>query len=160
MKNTDDYILIQKYRFPKKFAIVKEIEDEDVLDNCMIPMLTIQPLIENAVNHGFEKISENGLIKIRIFSTQSSMKIIVTDNGQGISQSKLESIIKALKNDTHILMNSSESQTHTGIALYNINKRLKFYYGEKYGLNIYSTEKVGTSVELILPLLNKESLHD
>lgn len=160
LKNTDDYILIQKYRFPKKFAIVKEIEDEDVLDNCMIPMLTIQPLIENAVNHGFEKISENGLIKIRIFSTQSSMKIIVTDNGQGISQSKLESIIKALKNDTHILMNSSESQTHTGIALYNINKRLKFYYGEKYGLNIYSTEKVGTSVELILPLLNKESLHD
>lgn len=115
---------------------------------------------KHAVNHGFEKISENGLIKIRIFSTQSSMKIIVTDNGQGISQSKLESIIKALKNDTHILMNSSESQTHTGIALYNINKRLKFYYGEKYGLNIYSTEKVGTSVELILPLLNKESLHD
>ncbi len=157
MRNVDKYLMIQQFRFYNKFHIVKELEDETLYD-CMVPKLILQPLVENAIYHGLETKKEGGEIRIHIYSTQNRLVIRICDNGLGIPAIRLKEINEALSYslDREILEN--QSIRHTGIALVNVNQRIKLLMGNSFGIFLYSTPNYGTDVEVLLPIIREDTV--
>jgi two-component system, sensor histidine kinase YesM len=136
------YIKIQKFRYNNRFD--SEFFIEESLLQIRIPKFTIQPLVENAINHGLEMKKNHGLLTIRIINEDNICKIIVTDNGVGISKERLHEVKLALSM-------SDNFTTSTSIGLINVNQRIKLIYGNEYGLDIEGNIGEGTNVIIILP---------
>lgn len=128
------YLLIEQERFADRLEVQWEV-DENV--SCIIPALTIQPLVENAIHHGLMKRPEGGRLTVRISQEDSLIKIMVADNGLGMEPE----IVENLLNQT--------TRRHTGIGLLNTDLRLKRKYGQ--GLHIESTKGMGTKVFFTIP---------
>lgn len=118
----------------------------DVPDNMMeyqIPKLTFQPVVENAILHGIlEKETKKGSIVITGWEEDDCFVILISDDGVGISQEKLASI----------LTGEGTSKTGSNIAVCNTHKRLQLLYGSSFGLTYRSKPGEGTEVEIRLPL--------
>ena len=141
IENVRNYFIIQQFRFNNKYAIQYIFDDNDeVLSRFYIPKLTMQPIVENAIYHGLERKIGNGKITIRITLTYQRLIINIVDDGIGMPQDKLDSLNDMLASDEDIDL----TQKDTGIALFNVNKRIKLYFGERYGLFITSTVDFGT----------------
>lgn len=133
------YLELQKQRY--KDRLDYKIEISENLEETYIPKLLVQPLIENAINYTY-KYKENLKISIKIVSfANDSILIVVEDDGIGMKEEKLREINS----------NFESNKNKMGIGLYNINKRLKLIYNDKYTLNIYSKYNEGTLVEIIIP---------
>ncbi len=156
LDNVKNYLLIQQYRFPDKAEYAEEIEDQEIL-NYRMPILTLQPIVENAIHHGLEMKMGKGCVKIRAFRTERAIVLFITDNGLGMSEATLKRLRRRLECDEEEGPDTPEKRKKgSGIALVNVDKRLKFYYGNQYGLKVRSTLEVGTTVEINLPLEKKE----
>lgn len=143
IKVTKCYIQILRQRYGGIFSLDWDYAD-DVLDIKIVKFI-LQPLVENAVNHGIrESGRQDGRIKITIRKKERKIIIRVTDNGAGIKKEKLLEIRKGMNR-------GDSSGEHIGV--YNTNKRVKLAYGEEYGIRIYSKEGVGTIISVILPVL-------
>jgi two-component system, sensor histidine kinase YesM len=136
------YIYLQQIRFDYSFHCEVEI-DENVLD-CKIHKLLIQPLIENAIIHGFDGYTSGGLISVsvKIFEV-NNLVISIKDNGRGIDESKLADLLKEDGNETII--------TGRGFGVKNVFNRLKLYYGEDCKWNITSEPGKGTEIVIKIP---------
>ncbi|MCX7695200.1 MAG: histidine kinase [Caloramator sp.] len=141
---TTSYLDIIKTRFKEKFDYDLKIDKS--LNNCLIPKLIFQPIIENCVEHG-NKGDNNLHIEISIKNKENNLIIKIKDNGVGISNKKLEEI-------NEILKNNQNNSNHLGI--YNVHRRIQLLYGNEYGVKINSMEYVGTEVEITLPLIYKK----
>jgi tetratricopeptide (TPR) repeat protein len=86
----ENYLNIQKMRFPNKFDYQIEMADDLEIDEIKVPSMLLQPFIENSIEHGFKGIEYEGIILIKIFKENSQLKIIISDNGKGFGDSKLE----------------------------------------------------------------------
>ena len=139
---TKNYLDIQKYRFGENFDY--EIKAEEGLENYYVPKLIIQPVIENAIKHGYTQV-EKMIIYIRVKTVKEKLIISVYNNGKEIEKEILDEIREKLKNKK-----AEEFKNHIG--LYNIFRRIQLMYGEKYGLRILSRKNRGTSVRVSLPL--------
>lgn len=144
LKIIDNYIYLQKIRFDQLFTIENMVSDE--LLSCEIIKMIIQPLIENAIYHGLSECSGNGKIIIQGSKVNNNLLLTISDNGIGIPEEKLQDLNDYINDKNH---------NFNGIALRNINKRLKLNYGENYGLEIFSIEGNGTSMVLTLPFIIK-----
>ena len=102
----------------------------------LIPSLTIQPLVENALQHGILKRTEGGTIHIRIFESESQLEITVSDNGVGMDELRLSQLLQ------------TNQQPHKSIGLMNTHLRLQQHYGQ--GLTITSKLHEGTSVSFVV----------
>ncbi len=153
LDNVKNYLLIQQYRFPDKVEYLEDIEDNDIL-NYRMPILTIQPIVENAIHHGLEMKLGKGYVKLKAFRTDRNITLLISDNGIGMSEGMLEELRKKLeREDEDSTAHSAKGRKKgSGIALINVDKRLKFYYGHQYGLKVRSTLGTGTMVEINLPL--------
>lgn len=151
LDNVSNYMIIQQYRFSDKFEL-KVIADKDNLEHYLLPKLTMQPIVENAILHGLETKLGKGTITIRITITRKRLLITVADDGIGMDSVMVESLNRKL---THEIEDPLETcqQKSTGIALVNVNQRIRFLFGEEYGITISSTKDVGTDVEIVLPLV-------
>lgn len=153
LMNVDNYLTIQQFRFNDKFTVIKQFdEDAQSLLNCKIPKLTIQPIVENAVFHGLETKPGNGTIIISAISTRKRLVIKIEDDGIGISEQKLLELTAELNKSSHDIIDA-DNKKGGSIALQNVNDRIKLYFGSEYGMRVYSTLNLGTSVELVLPLI-------
>jgi two-component system, sensor histidine kinase YesM len=152
LKNVENYITIQKYRFDNRisFRIEYHSPEYSVLQ-CFMPKLTLQPIIENSIYHGLETKIGDGEVVIHITSTEKRLIIVVSDNGVGIDNETLDRINEHLNNEKIAILDN-EQNNHLGIAIANINQRLKLLWGNEYGITISSTLNMGTDVELTLPL--------
>lgn len=128
------YLYIEKERFENKLAVIWEVEPGL---NLLLPPLTIQPLIENAVKHGLFSRSRGGTLHIRIVRQESSALVEVMDDGIGMDQETV-----------HRLLNPSLKGTG-GIGIFNTNRRLIQLYGR--GLSIVSKPGEGTIVSFAIP---------
>jgi len=146
LKNIDNYLNIQQFRFDNKFIVIKDIE-EDTKD-CLIPKLIIQPIVENAIIHGLETKPGKGVIKIKSCSTTDSVIISVEDDGEGMEKETLDAINESL---AHGVCLKKAEDIKVGLGLININERIKLIFDSNYGLKIYSVKQVGTKVELRIP---------
>lgn len=107
------------------------------MEGINIPPLSIQTLVENAVNHGVLKKTEGGSITIRIRKEDDHTEISIIDDGVGMDEEKIKQILTIEPNEKR------------GIGLVNTEQRLKRLYGK--GLQITSTVGVGTTVIFIVP---------
>lgn len=143
---TRNYLDIQKYRFGQNFDYVIDIKNE--MNNFLIPKLIIQPIIENAIKHGYRQIDKM-IIYIRVKIIKNKLVITIYNNGQGMTKNIISEVRKSLKKDDISL------KKHIGI--YNIFRRIQLMYGEEYGIKILSSVKRGTSIRLYLPIKTRES---
>ena len=136
LETIDSYIRIQKIRFTGRFLYETEIPDQ--LEDCMIPKMLLQPLVENAIIHGLEGC-ENGYICIYADRKEDVLRISVTDDGKGMEQEMVRWI------------NSPSPVRREGhLGLFNVIQILKLYYGEEYGMRAEASEE-GTTITLTLP---------
>lgn len=141
IKCVDSYVLLQKMRYGDKFDVQYNIDDEIL--SYRVPRLILQPLVENAIIHGFEDIESGGIIIINGRKQLDSMLIEVVDNGKGISAEKVSGILKG---------SNDKKGRFSNIGLNNVNDRIELHFGSDYGLTISSHEGIGTTVQMRLPL--------
>ncbi len=151
LKNIQYYFLIQKFRFGDHIDMKIEVEDDSV-KNYLLPKLTLQPIVENAIYHGLETQVEEGHVEISVGKTDQRLVLVISDDGRGIGEDELEKLNKRLHGNIDLTMQREENLKH-GIALDNVNQRIKIRFGNEYGLHVYSTLGMGTDVVVNLPLM-------
>jgi sensor histidine kinase YesM len=109
--------------------------------------MTLQPIVENSIIHGFEPKQDTGILKIKGRYFEHFTKIYVIDDGVGISKEKEQEINAAMENNPQII----EGEASRRIGIYNVNSRLKYRFGSQYGLKICRNADAGVIVEIILP---------
>ena len=151
IKNIRNYFLIQQYRFSDRFHLVIDFDEED--ENIMeypLPKMTIQPLVENAIFHGLEKVVDGGTITIRIIPEEGELSVHVIDNGAGIPTDLLHEINESLFENREMTRAGMNEESNR-VGLINIHQRIRSLYGPRYGLHLTSTEHEGTDVEITMP---------
>jgi two-component system sensor histidine kinase YesM len=139
----DQYSLIQTYRYGNMFKIIWDVEEE--LRTSKIPKSIIQPLVENALFHGIlPDENENGIIKIKIFSSEGNIVIQVLDNGVGIDRELLDRL--KCNSDAYVLEKTATGRKHIGIN--NIKERVRNLYGADASVEIESETGEGTCVTI------------
>ncbi len=151
MHNVQDYYYIQRYRFGDRIELITEIENDEVLE-YYIPKITIQPIVENSIAHGIETSGRKGTVVIRIGATDQKVYIHIMDNGKGMSLEELERMNERLKNN-QVEVRATDHK-HTGIAVQNVNSRIRLCFGDEFGLHYRSILGEGTDVTIVLPLIN------
>lgn len=162
LDNVENYYTIQKYRFGNRFTMSIEYPDEHLgFPNVSLPKLTLQPIVENAISHGLEGMRRDGILQIKIDTTQKDLVIHVKDNGKGIEPEQVKKMNESLRANRKNIIEANDDdygKTHNGIALFNINNRIRLLFGENYGLHVYSMIGVGTDVCVRIPLIqNRET---
>lgn len=138
-----DYVYIQKIRFGNTFTYLEETDKR--CGKCLIPKMTLQPFIENAILHGI--ISSGSLEKrilVRSRLVNGRLVLFVADNGVGMSA-------ETLRNVTSNDGGTVERGRFSSIGIHNVDQRMKLYYGPQYDFRIRSYPGVGTVVRLVIP---------
>lgn len=157
LTNIENYYIIQQYRFGDRLNLSIEYDCEDKAEmlEYRLPKLTLQPIVENAIFHGIERKMGKGNILIKLETTSKRLIITVSDDGLGMEEERLKELNEKLKTQSFDYV-KPDSERKGGIAIINVNNRIKLLFGEQYGINIYSTVNVGTDVEITLPLITRE----
>lgn len=136
-----NYSYVMSVRMQDHVNYVYEIDNRTLQDK--IPRISMQPIVENALNHGLRNKRGNKEIRIVSKIEGDLLKICISDNGIGMEADELNE--KLRQNDL------SYVEEGNSIGLYNINARLKMLYGERYGLSVESRLGEGTAIQMILP---------
>ena len=152
VNHIQDYYYIQKYRFEDKIDMEIRVEEEELLD-AYIPKMTLQPLVENAMVHGLEQITDNGKITMILQKMGKKIVIYVEDNGAGMTIEQLNKLNDKMRQS--IMNASSQKGNHSGIALTNVNARIRIVCGEEYGIHYRSAEGRGTQATLVIPYIDE-----
>ena len=126
-----NYINIMNIRYNNKFVVNFDLDDR--LMDYKMPRMLLQPIVENAVLHGYRRFKHECLINISARVIGDRILIQVRDEGEGLSEERFEELKQQLESAVE------ESESAGGIeniALININRRISYYYGEEYGLSI------------------------
>lgn len=143
--NLENYIKIIDARFGKKIEFNIQV-DQDIRQYTIIK-LCLQPLVENSITHGLKQRNGMGKITIEIKKEDSFLVIKQYDNGEGMQEEALKQLQQNIETSAETITTSGQ-----GIGLYNINRRLKLYYGETYGLKLKSDKGEGMMVIIKIPL--------
>jgi two-component system, sensor histidine kinase YesM len=139
------FLEIQKYRFDSKLDYHIEV-DQSVMEN-EIPKMAFLPFVENASIHGIENIPGIGYITIQIAQEQDQIVFVISDNGVGIPQAKIDELYRYFHEDDAMA---------DSIGMKNVITRLKIYYGESFNFSIASNPNRGTRIMLRLPIAPQE----
>ncbi len=141
LEHAESYLQIQMYRYKNQFTYTFDVDPDCLGYYCN--KITLQPIIENSINHGLDLMVEEGRIDVRVRFDGDDIVFSVQDNGVGMSPEQLEAIMQHGPTD------------RTGIGIKNVNDRLKIYFGRSYGLSITSEPDVGTCVEIRMPRIRE-----
>ncbi|GBG05963.1 two-component sensor histidine kinase [Paenibacillus agaridevorans] len=141
LEHLELYIELQKMRFQENFQLEIEVP-ESMLDG-RVPKLLLQPIVENAILHGFAKSNVARKVLIRAAYHRYGILIEVADNGIGISEEKIQEILS--------LEQSDENRRFSGIGLRNVHDRIQLYFGKTYGIEIESDLNKGTIIKVLIP---------
>jgi len=150
--HVENYLSIQQMRFGDKINYEINIDDSiDPKEVTTLPLI-IQPIVENAIQHGVREKEGKGIVivdinKVRLKDDIEALKITVTDNGEGMTPERLEELKTSIKTP-------SEDGRSIGIA--NVYNRIKLKYGEPYGMTIDSTKGAGTVISLYVPVIIRQ----
>lgn len=136
LEHLESYLFIQLLRYEEEPLIQFDI-DETIKENKIIKLL-LQPIVENALQHGIVDMESGGCINIKGYRDKEDIVFEVSDNGKGIENSRIYSML-------------SEKPNRIGYGLKNIDERIQLYYGEKYGIVIESHLNKGTKVTIRIP---------
>lgn len=141
------YLQIQQVRY--RDILEYEIHFPDKLTGAIIPKITLQPIVENALYHGIKKRRGMGKIVVCAESVNGDVLISISDNGIGITEERLHEL--------HVLLEGTPEREvaglrHDSYGLYNINERIKLKFGRNYGVSISSNYGEGTCVQVTIPM--------
>lgn len=145
LSNIQSYVLIQNCRFGDRYRVVVEMPEE--MMSLRVIKFILQPVVENAVIHGFEE--EKGTIRISGERQGGLLKIYVRDDGKGISRDVVEKFNRSKERHRN-------EKKLTGIGLENVHERIHVAYGDPYGISIEGVPGKGTTVTYTLPVLEGE----
>ncbi|MCR5283177.1 MAG: histidine kinase [Lachnospiraceae bacterium] len=116
----------------------------------MIPKMTLQPIVENAIVHGIEEIAEDTTIYIKSIESDEDCTIEITDNGRGMSEEELDNLRGKISG--HI---PSGGGSGNGIGLKNVQDRIRMEFGERYGIEVAAKENCYTKVCIRIPISSR-----
>ena len=156
LHNCETYFHIQQYRFGDRLElkIICDEEDREELYHCRLPKLTLQPILENSIIHGTELKMGVGHLSIELSRSERRFLVQVSDDGVGMDEETLNRINSQLGRGGFSAR--MEDGNRTGLALVNVDNRIRLTFGEEYGLHVYSMPNVGTTVEITLPVVTNE----
>lgn len=144
IRNIDAYLQIQLIMHDNSFQVIKEIQ-EDTLSYC-VPKLILQPLVENAIEHGLDvSEKEEKWLKISACKEKDALIMAVEDNGMGMSEEQAKSII---------------TYRSKGYGVRNVNDRITLLYGEEYHLRVKSRQGEGCRIEIVIPVNKEEKRYE
>lgn len=152
LDHVENYLSIQKMRFGDKVGYEIHIDDDIDPESVTTMPLIIQPLVENAIQHGLREKEGNGIIRVDITKvmldspeedSKSALKITVTDNGEGMSAERLSELKESIK---------TPSDDGSSIGISNVYNRIKLKYKDPYTMTIDSTKGVGTVINIYVPI--------
>jgi two-component system sensor histidine kinase YesM len=132
------YIVILEMRYEQKYAL--SIDVQPGAEQVKIPRMLLQPLVENAVFHGFVPLNRGGDITIKVSEQHGELHILLYDNGSGIAAEKLKQL------------NAKESITKPGIGLQHVHDSLRLYFGAGSGMSVASEIGSGTQIHIVIRL--------
>ena len=138
LAQANSYLEIQQIRYSD--ILTYSIDVPEALQDCRVPKLILQPLIENALYHGIKNRRGRGMITITGDKRDGKMLLRVHDNGAGMEESQLRR-----------LQSGEYQEHHSGLGLKNVHQRIVLYCGEQYGLSFESAPGLGTTVTVTLP---------
>lgn len=150
LDHVENYFTIQRCRFGDKISMELELENEALLEARM-PKLILQPIVENAVSHGLERKLGAGTVRITVENSERTLFLRVRDDGLGIPARRVAQL------NEQFASGAAVEQQRGGIALRNVNSRIRLMFGEDYGLHLFSAEGIGTECCVTLPLLLGET---
>lgn len=143
LEAVDNYVYILNVRFAGDIHYETNIAPG--FDEVRLPSMILQPIVENAVNHGIRNIEREGHIRLTVAPVDGNLRISVRDNGQGMSRERIEEVLSGRARTS-----GSDS---TGIGLDNVMNRLELFFGEKDLFEIESAGRdQGVEVRLTVPL--------
>ncbi|MDQ0058830.1 sensor histidine kinase [Paenibacillus harenae] len=156
IEHVRSYLEIQKYRFEELFAYELNVPEE-ALDYSMLK-LTLQPLVENSIQHGFEGYGDGeGVIRIDVHAELHQIVLFVRDNGVGMSETVLRMLAQG-SSPSSKQKNAAELGERRGLGLRNVADRLRIHYGPNFGMRICSGEGHGTVIRCVIPKSRGEQL--
>lgn len=141
MQHAKSYLKIQNFRYKNQFTYSFDVDEECL--NYLCNKITLQPIIENAIYHGIDRMVDEGKINIGIHQKGDRIIFTVEDNGVGMTEEQCEEILHKDEGD------------RVGIGIKNVNDRIKIYFGEEYGLTIQSELDEGTRVTISMPKITE-----
>ncbi|WP_258166412.1 sensor histidine kinase [Paenibacillus sp. PCH8] len=142
LDNIVNYVTIQNVRYYGCIQMKYEIEEQRM--DYRMPKMILQPIVENAIFHGLAELEDDGIITIRIQPKGSDMLIEVCDNGVGMDDHTIQTVME----ETYAAGNGSR-----GIGLHNVQRRIQLHFGESYGIQVDSTIGEGTIFSILLPAI-------
>jgi len=139
--NIRNYIIIQNVRYYNRIQL--QIQVDDSLLGSRMPKLILQPIVENAIFHGFAELEDEGIITVRAHRYDEGIQIEISDNGAGIDPATAEWLNRELR--------SAENIQTSGIGLPNVQRRIQLHYGDRYGIGFHSAQGQGTTFVITLP---------
>ncbi|MFC5401451.1 sensor histidine kinase [Cohnella soli] len=150
LSHIDNYLFIQEQRFIGRCAIT--VEKDERLQGAVLPKFTLQPLVENAFEHGLQKKEGAWRLRVRAFRIGDRVAVAIKDEGVGIAADKLADIREELRSGTPLQVRATESlPRQRGIGLRNVDARLKLQFGPAYGVRLFGKEGEGSLVIAVMP---------
>lgn len=138
----DTYIYLMRIRYSNGFEVSYEVS-EDCL-NYLLPRLTLQPVVENSITHGFDEMDEElGQIRVSVYQSEGFLCLSVWDNGRGMSQEQIEKLLQG---------HPRRRDDNSSIGLENVLARIRLHFGQAAGFEIESEEGKFTRIVVKLPL--------
>ncbi|MFC3787864.1 sensor histidine kinase [Paenibacillus sp. GCM10012307] len=143
LEHAGAYVRLQQKRYEYSFQL--EWKVDEAVKQCLIPKITLQPLIENAIIHGVRHMDEDG--KIIVSASIIDQRFCVTVEDNGYKEVDYERIRRTLE---------QEGPTKSGYGIRNIHQRLRLHFGRQYGLGYREGEHGGTVVTVMMPVVRPE----
>lgn len=143
LRNITNYMVIQQVRYGTSLRTEYRIS-EDLMDAQILKFL-LQPIVENAIIHGFEGVEREPRITISAERLDHVLQLTISDNGKGIAPEKLQLMLNSNTN--------SSKKRLASIGMGNVRERIKLHFGDRYGLDIYSEANCGTDIIITIPYL-------
>lgn len=157
LQNCATYFKIQKYRFEDRITLTIECDPEDREDiyRCRLPKLTMQPILENSIIHGTELKIGTGHLIIHLERTEKRLLIRISDDGLGMDEETLARLNARLGKD-NLNIAKEDQKAQGGLALVNVDNRIRLLFGDEYGIHVFSMPGVGTDVTIDLPSITSD----
>ena len=141
MEMIEKYLELMSIIYPGQFQW--KINVDEAIKPFLIAKFTLQPLVENAIQHGIRPKGENGILTITGSFEDDDISIYIMDNGIGIDEKRLQGLQNSLS--------SGENRQGAGYGIKNVHSRLRMFYGMRYGLTINRAEIEGIVVKVLIP---------
>ncbi|MGV8981263.1 sensor histidine kinase [Clostridium sp.] len=138
IRMTKAYVIIQETRFQDQMSFNFDIDKN--LYEVKVPPMLIQPIVENAIIHGLREKDSGGIINITVKEENSLISISIKDNGVGMDNEKINTLLNEVKNESN------------GLGVFNVKKRLELYFSRSDLFIIKSQKGEGTEVIILIPI--------